>query len=101
MDHCFTLVALTLTVTHLLLSHVLPNSRVVADLERLSPKMENLVRWIKAWYTRVPETLRWVLERCYFPLWILCIYGALYIIAIQEIVRFDTREGLRPITCRA
>jgi hypothetical protein len=91
----FTLVALTLTVTHLLLSHVLPNSRVVAELERLSPKMENLVRWVKARYARVPETLRWVLERCYFPLWILCFFGALYVIVIQEIVRFDTRERLR------
>jgi hypothetical protein len=64
----FTLVALTLTLTHLLLSHVLPNSRAVAGLERLSPKMEDLVRWVKARYVRVPETLRWVLERCYFSL---------------------------------
>jgi hypothetical protein len=91
----FTLVALTLTVAHLLLSRVLPNSRVVTALERLSPAMENLVRWVKARYARVPETLRWVLERCYFPLWILCVYGALYIVVIQEIVRFDTRERLR------
>lgn len=91
----FILVALTLTVAHLLLSRVLPNSRVVTTLERLSPAMENLVRWVKARYARAPETLRWVLERCYFPLWILCVYGALYIIVIQEIVRFDTRERLR------
>jgi hypothetical protein len=91
----FTLVALTLTIAHLLLSRVLPNSRAVTALERLSAMMENLVRWIKARYARVPETRRWVLERCYFPLWILCVYGALYIIVIQEIVRFDTRERLR------
>ena len=91
----FTLVALTLTVAHLLLSRVLPDSRVVTALERLSPAMENLVRWVKARYARAPETLRWVLERCCFPLWILCVYGALYIIVIREIVRFDTRERLR------
>lgn len=91
----FTLVALALTVTHLLLSRVLPNSRAVTALERLSPMMENLVRWVKARHARVPETRRWVLERCYFPLWVLCVYGALYVIVIQEIVRFDTRERLR------
>lgn len=91
----FTLVALTLTVAHLLLSRVFPNSGIVTALERLSPTMENLVRWIKARYARVPETLKWALERCYFPLWILCVYDALYIIVIREIVRFDTRERLR------
>jgi hypothetical protein len=48
----FTLVALTLTVAHLLLSRVLPNSRVVTALERLSPTMENLVRWVKARYAQ-------------------------------------------------
>jgi hypothetical protein len=91
----FALVALTLTVAHLLLSSVLPNSRAVVALERLSPMMENLVRWVNVRYARAPESLRWVLERCYFPLWTLCVYGALNIIVIQEIVRFDTRERLR------
>jgi hypothetical protein len=68
MDHCFHIGSAGTTLAHLLLSHILSNSRAVADLERLSPKMEDLVRWIKAQYARVPETLRWVLERCYFSL---------------------------------
>jgi hypothetical protein len=91
----FAFAALTLTVAHLLLSRILPNSRVVTALQSLSPKMEDLVRWVKARYARAPETLRCIFERCYFPMWILCVYGALYVIVTQEIMRFDTRERLR------
>jgi hypothetical protein len=91
----FAFVALILTVAHLLLSRVLPNSRAVTALESLSPKMEDLVRWVKARYAKLPQTWRWILERCYFPLWILSVYGVLYVIVVQEVVRFDTRERLR------
>jgi hypothetical protein len=42
----------------------------------------------------VPETARWILARCYVPTWVLCAYGALYVIVLQEVVRFDTNERL-------
>jgi hypothetical protein len=36
-----------------------------------------------------------VLERCYLPLWILCVYEMLCVIVFQEVMRFDARKHLR------
>jgi hypothetical protein len=96
----FALVGLTLTASHKWLSRIFADCRAVKVLESLLSKNRDLVDWVRAQYARVPETLRLLLERGYLPLWVLCVYSALYLIVIQEIMRFGAREHLRAYSLR-
>ena len=84
-------IAITLRIVHKLFSRIFSESRAVEFVEGLRSRMVDLVAWVRAPYARVPETLRLLLERGYWPIWMLCIYGAVYGIVAQEIMRFDTR----------
>ena len=87
--------AVLLTLTHLAMRGVAPDSRLTESLQSFSAQLESTVLWVKTQYKRLPDMARWVLGKAYFALWIICVYVACYVIVSDEILKLDARKHLR------